>query len=264
MEKLDIGVVVPTLNSAATLDWTLLSLHKQQGCDVQIIVADSGSTDGTLEICKRWGVPTIYVPPGNLYRAVNAGLRGLSTKWVTYLNSDDTVYGDAYARLIRLGNEEKADVVYGHYDYVDYFGRLLYSFFSISPNLLDALFRRGVMGFAQASAIFRKDLFQALNGFDETYPLVADFHFFCRAKKADHVFARLERPSVAAFRVHSGQLTQKCAAAIREEEEVAFAALGISAGHANLAVLRWRMSNIANYCVRLLRSSAKSMPGGGT
>jgi len=53
----------------------------------------------------------------------------LNTEWVTYLNSDDVVYGDAYARLIMLGNEEKADVVYGHYDYVDYFGRFLYSFF---------------------------------------------------------------------------------------------------------------------------------------
>jgi len=262
MKDSEIGVVVPTLNSAATLDWTLLSLHKQQGCDVQIIVADSGSTDATLEICKRWGVPTIYVPPGNMYRAINAGIRMLNTEWVTYLNSDDVVYGDAYARLIMLGNEEKADVVYGHYDYVDYFGRFLYSFFSISPNLLGPLFRRGECGFAQPSAIFRRDAFRALGGFDETYRLIADFHFFCRAKKAGRSFARLEHPPVAAFRVHSDQLSQKQAEALRQEQKVVYAALGISAHRASLAVLRWRISNTANYCVRLLRSSARTLAGG--
>lgn len=50
MRDADIGVVVPTLNNAKTLEWTLLALKSQEGCRVKIIVVDSGSTDETLAI----------------------------------------------------------------------------------------------------------------------------------------------------------------------------------------------------------------------
>ena len=97
MPKGQIGVVVPTMNSASTLQWTLCSLRSQRDITLDVIVADSGSQDGTVDICKAWGVPTIYVPPGNMYRAINAGLRVMESDWVTYLNSDDIVYPDSYA-----------------------------------------------------------------------------------------------------------------------------------------------------------------------
>src|SRR5207253_199231 len=72
---MQVGIVIPTLNSARTLEWTLLSLLRQDGCEMRLVVADSNSSDGTLEICARWNVPVIQVPAGNMYRAINAGLR---------------------------------------------------------------------------------------------------------------------------------------------------------------------------------------------
>ena len=57
MENPRFGIVVPTLNSAATLEWTLCALRGQRDITPEIIVADSGSADGTLDICKKWGVP---------------------------------------------------------------------------------------------------------------------------------------------------------------------------------------------------------------
>ncbi|MGH9840087.1 MAG: oligosaccharide flippase family protein [Blastocatellia bacterium] len=46
----------------------------QRGVAVNIIVADSGSTDATPEICRRWNARVIYAEPGNMYRAINAAL----------------------------------------------------------------------------------------------------------------------------------------------------------------------------------------------
>src|SRR5438874_3929530 len=103
MSKGHIGVVVPTLNSRATLAWTLCALRSQRDVNVELIVADSGSEDGTLDICRNFGVRTIYATPGNMYRAINSGLQQMNTEWVTYLNSDDLVYPSSYARLIALG-----------------------------------------------------------------------------------------------------------------------------------------------------------------
>jgi glycosyltransferase involved in cell wall biosynthesis len=59
-KTLSISYVVPTLNSAATLDMTLYALRSQKDVEVNIIVVDSGSTDETLDICKRWDVKTLY------------------------------------------------------------------------------------------------------------------------------------------------------------------------------------------------------------
>ena len=61
----------------------------------------------TLEICRKWGVPTFYVPPGNMYRAINQGLRQMDMEWITDMNSDDLVYAQSYARMLALGNRKK-------------------------------------------------------------------------------------------------------------------------------------------------------------
>ncbi len=164
MPKAQIGVVVPTLNSAATLTWTLCSLRSQRDVTLEIIIADSGSTDGTADICKFWDVRTIYVPPGNMYRAINTGLRQLDAEWVTYLNSDDSVYPDSYSRLVARGEEQHASFVYADCDFVDYEGRFLFVMKSPAPHRLPGLVRlsplfRGRVGFGQPAAVYRKTVF---------------------------------------------------------------------------------------------------------
>ncbi|MHC4308534.1 MAG: glycosyltransferase [Planctomycetota bacterium] len=253
--KKQISVVVPTLNSAATLDWTLLSLRSQQDCKVRIIVVDSGSTDGTLEICKRWGIESQYVPPGNMYRAINAGIRLCNTDWVTYLNSDDIVYRDSYARLIELGTSLKAHVVYGYSDYIDWDGRFLFSFRPAPPSWLGSLFRKGFMGFTQPAAIFRHDVFKALRGFSEDFCSISDFDFFSRALKAQKVFKLLRSPAVSAFRLHQNQFSQRESEVTRKEKELLFASSANSLDlGALLAFSLWRIRNVKSYFLRLLRT----------
>ena len=181
MNEFLISCVVPTLNSAATLDATLLSLRSQKNINLKIIVADSGSTDGTLEICQRWEVPSIYVPPGNMYQAINAGLRQCTSEWFTYLNSDDWIYPDSIARLLAQGKQSNADVVYGNCDYTDEQSRFVYPFEAAAPNELLPLFRLRRMAFAQPAAIFRRSSYEKLNGFDESLLYSADADFYIRA-----------------------------------------------------------------------------------
>src|SRR4051812_5324158 len=152
MAQPTIGVVVPAFNSASTLDWTLCSLRNQKDCAVQIIVADSGSTDGTLDICKKWNVPTVFEPPGSMYRAINAGSRELKTPWMAYVNSDDLMYADAYARLTQLGQPSGADIVSGRGDYIDEAGRFISDYPPASPQQVVKLARHGYLGFTQPAA----------------------------------------------------------------------------------------------------------------
>lgn len=249
-----ISCIVPTLNSAATLDTTLLSLRSQNGVEVNVIVADSGSTDGTLQICDRWNVPTIYVERGNMYRAINAGLRLFDTEWLTYVNSDDWVYPDSFARFITRGEAVKADVVYGNCDFVDVSGRFLFSMAAVRPRQMLPLARTGVFGLCQPAAIFRKSIYGKLEGFDEEYRFSADADFYLRAARAGFKLAFLGGPTVACFRVHEQQFTQTRISEIREEQRAIFGA-GASgpAITARVARMRWRLSNVPHYLIRFLR-----------
>ncbi len=246
-----LGVVVPTLNSAATLDWTLCSLLNQRNCAVRVVVADSGSTDGTLWICRKWGIRCVYAPPGSLYHAVNEGLKSLDTEWMTFLNSDDVAYSHSYARLLRLGDATGASLVYGHCDYMDLEGRFLFTWRAAAPSQLPAMFRCGVLGFAQPCAIFRRSLFQNLGGFDDRYRHVADFVFFARAVLFGSSARRLTAPSVGAFRLHPGQLSARDSGAARAEKR---AHTDTDRLHPSISdrirVLNWRLANLANYSAR--------------
>src|SRR5580704_3714382 len=254
MSKPQIGVVVPTLNSSVTLEWTLCALRSQRHATLDIVVADSGSGDGTLDICKSWGIPTMYVPPGNMYRAVNAGLRQMDTEWATYLNSDDLIYPESYARMLAVGEEQHAAVVYGECDFLDYEGRFLYEVKSPPPSRLPGMFRRGRLGFKQAAAIFRRAAFEEVGGFDERYRLISDYDFFYRMSLSGYAHAHLKGPAVAAFRLHPSQLSE-CEAGSMEREMRLFRESNKVEGSfgAVLDVLYWRLQNSSTYAWRIIK-----------
>jgi len=256
--RASIAGVIPTLDSAATLDATLLSLRNQDGVTPQLVAADSGSTDATLEICARWNLPVIQVERGNMYRAVNAGLRGFATEWVFYLNSDDVLYGDALARLIETGERENADLVYGECDYIDERGRFLRSFSAAKPAELLPLFRAGILGFAQPAAIFRRRTFEALGGFDEQFRLSADADFFQRIVLSGARVALTAGAPVAAFRVHERQLSTTRAALMEDEKRAIRKRAGGAPFGGRVAAWRWKLANLPHYAVRVLRASLMS------
>ncbi|MGQ0522461.1 MAG: glycosyltransferase [Betaproteobacteria bacterium] len=247
------------MNSARTLEATLLSLRSQKPVDVEIVVVDSGSTDRTLEICRAFEVKVLSARAGNMYHAVNEGLNTAGSEWLAYLNSDDWVYPGGYGRLIELGESLTADIVYGDCDYVDSAGRFLFPFRSAAPQQLRALFRMGVMGIPQPTAIFRRSTFAELGGFDTRFQLVADTDFCWRALDAGKTFAYSDRLPVSCFRVHREQLSFKRRDSMNEESRSLLQRRGVRPGPADWRVfLHWKLRNLPNYLVRVVRASGLS------
>jgi GT2 family glycosyltransferase len=261
-----VGVAIPVWNGAQTLAWTLLSLQAQAPVVPQVLAADSGSHDGTLEILQRAQVATVYEPPGNMYRAVNRALRGLPCEWLTWVNSDDWLYPGALARLIACAEAAGADIAFGQCDYVDFAGRFLYVSVAARLPQIPPLLRAGYMPFCQPAAIFRRRVFEHLNGLSEDYRNISDLDFFRRAAAAGFRFARLTGPSVAAFRVHPGQLTQREADVIRRERAAMLAADPPQqpARRGRLALWRWRAGKLRAQLVRRLHQVFVRTPAAGS
>lgn len=253
MRNASIGVVVPTLNSASTLDWTLCALRNQRGICAEIIVADSGSKDGTLDISERWGVMNIYVPGGNMYKAINQGLRLLRTKWVTYLNCDDIVYPHSYSRLVACGEQRNAVMTYGDCDFMDNEGRFLFREKASLSSRLPGVFRCGRFGLQQITAVFRKNSFDDLGGFDEKYRLVADADFFSRLVLSGRPVAKVCGPAVAAFRLHERELSVRFAAEMAVEKKLRRSALPRSSVRDFLDFAYWRLQNAPSHLANLFK-----------
>lgn len=243
---------MPTLNSAATLDGTLMSLTASP--DIRVIVADSFSTDETPRICGRWNVEVISVPPGNMYQAINEGLRLATSEWLAYVNSDDWVFTGAYMKMLQEASARQASLAYGNTDYVDSGGRFVFSFRAAPAEAAPTILRSGIMPFSQPAAIYRRTVFQALNGFDERYRSASDFDFFCRAALMGFQFHRYQTQPVVAFRVQEG-LGARHPEWNEEEKKLILERLQPSPGFAGRwARVLWSLSNTVPYFARVLRS----------
>lgn len=247
-----IGVVVPTLNAARTLGATLSSLRRN-AVVTDVIVVDSGSADGTPAIARAHGVRVVDAPAEGMYPAINRGCHVLATEWLTYLNADDVAFD--WDRSVAIGEDRRADVVYGTVDFVDAAGRFVHSWSSPRPSRLLGLYRAGLSPLLQQGTLFRRRVFHALGGFDSRLRFVGDADFFLRALMADFRFVRLGHPPVAAFRLHAEQLSQRHAREMAAEHRAMLLAHGIvpSRIRTAFAAASHRLAHLRQYALRILR-----------
>ena len=91
-----ISVVTVVYNGAATLEQTIRSVLGQTYGNVEYIIIDGGSTDGTLDIIRKYGDRIDFWqsgPDGGIYDAMNKGLHHINGDWYIFLGSDDRFYG---------------------------------------------------------------------------------------------------------------------------------------------------------------------------
>jgi len=250
-----LAIVTPTLNSGHFFEQTAASVRILKDYGATYCVVDSGSTDSTLEIARRWEVPVTYCPPGNMYAAVNAGLFGMHADWLTYVNSDDIVFPDS---IIDALNEygDCADIIYGNTDYIDCSGKFMYAKKAPKEKYLSDIFSLGIMPFAQPGTLFRKSVFDKLQGFSLNYRYCSDFDFFMRALLQGFRFAYYRQSPTAAFRIHSQQLSNTMAEAMSVEAKDILTSNKIPERRALFSYGKFmhRVDNIGNWISGKLRS----------
>ena len=120
-----VSVVIPAYNVTKTLPRLLDCLLNQTWQNLQIILIDDGSEDGTAAMAKEAAEkdPRLTViTQGNLgiSYARNAGLAKCEGKYIRFIDADDTLPLDSIERMVRRAEKDGSELVIGGYD--QYFG----------------------------------------------------------------------------------------------------------------------------------------------
>ena len=115
-----ISVIVPVFNVAGYLRQCVDSILSQDYGNLEVILIDDGSTDGSGEICDRYAaldsrVRAIHQKNGGAAAAKNAGLRLATGEYLAFADSDDYLEPDAYGFLMKVLLENGADAVQGSF-----------------------------------------------------------------------------------------------------------------------------------------------------
>ena len=106
-----VSVIIPVYNAKKYLDQCIRSVLDQTFTDFEIILVDDGSTDGSGEICDRYGrqdsrVRVFHKQNGGVSSARNMGLDHAAGKWITFVDSDDYLSDNAFQPLDMTGSDE--------------------------------------------------------------------------------------------------------------------------------------------------------------
>lgn len=111
------SIIIPTFNSAKTLDVALKSILQQTYTDFEILLMDGLSTDNTLEIAKSYNDQRIIISSEKdegIYDAMNKGIKLARGEWLFFLGSDDLLYDKHVLGQIFKAREYHFNIIYGN------------------------------------------------------------------------------------------------------------------------------------------------------
>jgi len=217
-----ISIVTVCYNSEATIRDTLASIAAQDWGDIEHIIIDGGSKDGTLTILRdyaRDGVRIVSEPDKGIYDAMNKGLRLATGDTIGFLNSDDFFCRSDAVRLIaeRLA-VSGADGVVANVALVDPDDlsrvRRFYSVEGYKPWMM----RFGHMP-PHPTLYIRKAMFDRIGEFDDSFRISGDFDLIVRLLLDEK--ARIEKipMTLVGFR-DGGTSTKDLDAKVRMNREI--------------------------------------------
>jgi glycosyltransferase involved in cell wall biosynthesis len=205
-----VSIVIPTYNRAGLVSRAIESALASGGVDVEVIVADDGSTDETPAVLAAFGRRISVCRQANRGQASarNAGFRQARGAFVAFLDSDDRLAPGALAQAVAaLDAAPEHAAAYGRAQDVDPDGRVLSEWRTAQHS--GVLLREIVRGLTLqlGQCVFRRGALAAIPGpFDEAARAGDDFKLFLQVA-ARHSFAYV--PAVFVLRtVHDRMLTQ--------------------------------------------------------
>ena len=175
----EISIIIPVLNQSEYIEKCILSVVNQQ-VDVELIVIDGGSTDGTLEIIKKHKDQLAYwvsEPDDGQSHAINKGLLKSTGQFFNWLNADDQLTQESLAMVLQLF-KPPTNVVIGQCEHLDSLGNQIGIGSAKIWNTLEGTLGNYTMG--QPSHFYRTEIVQSLGGLNEFLHYTMDMELWFR------------------------------------------------------------------------------------
>ena len=170
-------------NSRTTIADTFDSLQSQTYSNIEHIVIDGASTDGTLELLQRHRAAITHLisePDKGIYDAMNKGLRLATGEYVAYLNADDVyAHADVISRVVSVATEGDYDAVYGDLVYVSQSDPQKIIRYWRSCKYKPGMVEWGWMP-AHPTFFIKTAILREIGGFDIRFRYQADFELMLR------------------------------------------------------------------------------------
>jgi len=177
-----VSIVTPSYNQARYLEDTIRSVLDQDYSNLEYIIVDGGSSDGSVEIIRRhadrlaWWVSE---KDRGQTEAINKGFAHANGEILAWLNSDDTYEPRAVREAVAFLQEHpEVGLVYGDANFIDENGRIIGRFPAAQTSY--KRLRGGYVHIPQQSAFWRADLWRKVGPLDASFYFAMDYDLWVR------------------------------------------------------------------------------------
>jgi glycosyltransferase involved in cell wall biosynthesis len=197
-----LSIITPSFNQAEFLEETIKSVISQGYPNLEYIIIDGGSTDGSVEIIKQYDKYINYwiseADRGQAH-AINKGLSMATGEWVGWQNSDDIYYEGCFDNLSNYFFNDDIDLIVGNINIINKKGQVLRDLKYVTPTY-ESLLAEGMI-VANQAAFWRKNK-KLMN---EEYHYNFDYDWFLEILKKSN--ALHINKTWGALRYHDGSKT---------------------------------------------------------
>jgi glycosyltransferase involved in cell wall biosynthesis len=189
-----ISVIIVVYNAVKTLEKAMNSVLQQTYKNIELVIIDGGSVDGTLEILKKYEeskLKWISEPDKGIYDAMNKGIRIASGEWLYFLGADDELFDNkTLENIFKESNVDDVALLYGNvkrgaskrpYDGVFAYQKLL------KKNI------------SHQAIFYNKNIFKKIGNYNVRYKTHADWDLNLRCFEYKNISARYIDRIIATF-----------------------------------------------------------------
>ena len=173
-----LSIITINFNNVNGLEKTVKSIISQLFKDFEFILIDGGSTDGSVDVIKKYSDKiTFWVSEkdNGIFNAQNKGITEAKGEYCLFLNSGDCLVNENVLQNI-FSEKKSADIIYGDMITVDEFGVKKHlkmpNHIGVKRMLADTLWH--------PVSFIKRELFLKFGNYDEQYRIVSDYEFFGR------------------------------------------------------------------------------------
>lgn len=217
-----VSIVTPTFNQARFIEATIRSVLAQDYPHIEYLIVDGGSTDGTVEMIKKYAMESgswlpksqqqavgvqrhhidwwVSEPDKGQTDAINKGFARAQGQILAWLNSDDTYEPGAVSAAVKyLMDHPNVGMVYGDCNFINEDGKVIGKFGSAQTDY--QLLRQGYVHIPQQTMFFRANLWKQVGPLDPSFYFAMDYDLWTRL--ATRTELKYVPQTWANFRLHT-------------------------------------------------------------